>query len=148
MAHFRETLPLSLGPDISKETTSQPPSSVKSSYPCTHSEQEQESGVYLIWFFSLFLLSREQTGSRACWWQGRWNYRPKHAEFMISYLYAGSSLFVCVFGQINNESKLNFLKHTKLADNSDGTLVKVVLSELSNLCTTQNSIFKGLVCRL
>lgn len=35
MAHFRGTLPLSLGPDISKETTSQPPFPIKSSHPCT-----------------------------------------------------------------------------------------------------------------
>lgn len=39
MAHFRGTLPLSLGPDISKETTPQPQSSIKSSHPQTHSEQ-------------------------------------------------------------------------------------------------------------
>ena len=39
MAHFRGTLPLSLGPDISKETTPQPQSSIKSSQPQTHSEQ-------------------------------------------------------------------------------------------------------------
>lgn len=32
MAHFRGTLPLSLGPDISIETTPQPQSSIKSSH--------------------------------------------------------------------------------------------------------------------
>lgn len=45
MAHFRGTLPLSLGPDISKETTPQPQSSIKSSHPCTLAASTRVRGM-------------------------------------------------------------------------------------------------------
>lgn len=78
MAHFRGTLPLSPGPDISKETTPQPQSCIKPSHLHKTQSNAYESGVRLIRFFSLVLPSREGTDSRTRWWQVK---LPKQAEF-------------------------------------------------------------------
>ena len=107
MAHFRGTLPWSLRPDISKETTPQPWSSIKSSHPNTLWVPIRVGGMSnLIFQFGPPL----QTVGPAGGGSGESTDPNRLNSWLVIYML---SLFVCLGKLTVREHRLSCFKQTK-----------------------------------